>query len=146
MTLNGTPAVRAASNMRAPSLSSSVVATTSVAPAKLVGDHAERCSEIGPCGGAAARASNSGQQLVAYTTTDAPAAERSSTFQAAASLPPATTTRLPLRLKKTGSIASAAIRWGRVGRGARSRTVRNFFKVSAPGSINRRRLDSAPML
>ena len=47
--------------------------------------------------------------MAAKTSTRAPAADSNSTFHAAASLPPATTARLPLRSKKAGSRDSGAI-------------------------------------
>src|SRR5256885_338318 len=49
----------------------------------------------------------------------APAAESSSAFQAAASLPPATTTRLPSSAKNNGRVESRPMRGGRAGCGIR---------------------------
>src|SRR5581483_7797149 len=73
-----------------------------------------------PQGGSATSASISAQGSGAHTSTLAPAAERSSTFHAAASLPPATTTRRPARPKNSGSTSSGCMRRGRSRRGARA--------------------------
>ena len=68
--------------------------------------HADRA----PRRAAAASASISSDGLSAKTSTSAPAAERSSAFQAAAGVPPASTARLPASAKKTGRRASGSMR------------------------------------
>src|SRR5437764_4517189 len=55
----------------------------------------------------------------AYTSTRAPAADRSSAFQAAAALRPTTTARLSSSARKIGSRASASMRGAGVSRGLR---------------------------
>src|SRR5436309_12428102 len=74
---------------------------------------------IAPCGGLAATASISSESSLASTSTFAPAAESSSAFQAAAGVPPASTTRLPASAKNTGSRASCPMRGLRVSVGVR---------------------------
>jgi hypothetical protein len=110
MTLTGTPAFRAAAANCAAALSFGQSAIAMAAPVKSAAVQFRCWIMTALLGGAPASANMSSLGSKANTSTCAPAADKSSAFQVAAALPPATTARLPLSAKNAGSRDSGAIR------------------------------------
>src|SRR5215831_19073757 len=136
ITLTGTPAFRAVAANCAASLSFEQSATAMAAPLKSSADQSRRWMTTAQFGGALASASMSSPGCNAKTSTCAPAADRSSAFQVAAALPPATRARLPVSTKKAGSRAIGAIRAVTSGSGARVMMAYEIERYFAFGNFH----------